>query len=68
MNGMMNMMAMFQRFQQFKQNPMGMLSKRFNIPDGMNNPDDVLKHLVDSKQVSQEQINQISQMANMFKS
>ena len=31
--------------QQFKQNPLGMLSQRFNIPMGMNNPNDILQYL-----------------------
>ncbi len=64
MNGMMNMMKMFQ---QFKSNPMQMLSKRFSIPNGINDPNEILQHLVNTNQVSQDQINQISQMANMFK-
>lgn len=64
MNGMMNMMKMFQ---QFKSNPMQMLSRRFSIPDGINDPNEILQHLVNTNQVSQDQINQISQMANMFK-
>lgn len=64
MNGIMNMMKMFQ---QFKSNPMQMLSKRFSIPDGINDPNEILQHLVNTNQVSQDQINQISQMANMFK-
>jgi len=65
MNGMMNMMKMFQ---QFKSNPMQMLSRRFNIPQGVNDPNEILNHLVNTNQVSQDQINQISQMANMFRS
>lgn len=64
MNGMMNMMKMFQ---QFRSNPMQMLSRRFSIPDGINDPNEILQHLVNTNQVSQDQINQISQMANMFK-
>ena len=64
MNGMMNMMKMFQ---QFKSNPMQMLSRRFSFPEGINDPNEILQHLVNTNQVSQDQINQISQMANMFK-
>ena len=64
MNGMMNMMKMFQ---QFKSNPLQMLSRRFSIPEGINDPNEILQHLVNTNQVSQDQINQISQMANMFK-
>lgn len=53
-----NLLSMFM---QFRQNPLAMLSKRFNIPDGMNDPNQILQHLVDTKQVSQDQINFIKQ-------
>lgn len=49
---------------QFKQNPIGMLSQRFNIPQNMNNPNDILQHLLNSGQVSQEQVNRVMQMKN----
>lgn len=47
--------------QMFKQNPAQMLSKRFNIPQGMNmnNPNDILQYLMNTNQVSQMQVNQI---------
>lgn len=49
---------------QFKQNPLGMLSQRFNIPQGMNNPDQILQHLLNTNQVSQGQVNKVMQMRN----
>jgi hypothetical protein len=49
---------------QFKQNPMAMLSQRFNIPQGMNDPNQIIQHLLNSGQVSQEQVNRVMQMKN----
>jgi hypothetical protein len=51
-------------FNQFKQNPMAMLSQKFNIPQSMNNPNDILQHLLNTGQVSQAQVNQVMQMKN----
>lgn len=56
-----NMLSMIQ---QFKQNPVAMLSRRYNIPQNMNNPQDILQHLLNSNQVSQEQVNRVMQMKN----
>ena len=49
---------------QFKQNPMAMLNKRFNIPQNMNDPDQIIQHLLNTKQISQEQVNRVMQMKN----
>jgi len=51
-------------YQRFQQNPMQMLSKRFNIPENINNPNDIIQHLLNSGQVTQEQVNQVMQMRN----
>lgn len=51
-------------FTQFKQNPMSMLSRRFNIPQNMNDPNQILQHLLNTHQVSQEQVNRVMQMRN----
>lgn len=56
-----NMLSMIQ---QFRQNPMGMLARRYNIPQNLNNPQDILQHLLNSNQVSQAQINRVMQMRN----
>ena len=48
-------------FMQFRQNPLAFLSKRFNIPEGLNDPNQIIQHLIDTKQVSQDQINFIRQ-------
>lgn len=49
---------------QFRQNPIGMLSQRFNIPQGMNDPNAILQHLLNTNQVSQDQVNRVMQMRN----
>lgn len=49
---------------QFKQNPIGVLSRRFNIPQNMNDPNQILQHLLNSGQVSQEQVNRVMQLKN----
>lgn len=41
-----------------------MVSQRFNIPQNISNPEDMVKHLVNSGQVSQEQVNQAIQKRN----
>lgn len=53
-------------YQRFRQNPMQMLNKRFNIPQNvnLNDPNAILQHLMNSGQVSQNQINQVMQMKN----
>lgn len=54
----------FQMISQFMQNPLGMLMQRFNIPNDMNNPDDIIQHLLNSGQVTQAQVNQAMSMRN----
>jgi len=56
--------------QQFKANPMQMLmQRRMNLPQGFNmqDPNAILNHLVQTGQVSQDQINQAYQMAQRFR-
>ena len=57
-NPMVNMIS------QFKQNPMSVLSQRFNIPQNMSDPNEILQHLLNTRQVSQEQVNKVMQMKN----
>ena len=54
---------------QFRQNPMGMLSKKFSIPENLNDPNQIIQHLLNTRQVSQQQVNQAMQLRNhpMFK-
>ena len=65
----MNIFNIMQAISQIKQNPMQILGQRFNVPQGMNNPSDIIQHLLDTGQVSQTQVNQAMNMRNnpMFK-
>lgn len=53
----------------FKQNPMALLMSRFNLPQNMNNPQEIVQYLLNSGQVTQEQVNRAMSMKNdpMFK-
>lgn len=53
-------------YQQLRQNPMQMLSQRFNIPQGidMTNPNSIIQHLLNTGQISQQQVNQAMGMRN----
>ena len=56
----------FNVFQQLKQNPMQILSMRFNIPRNinLNNPNDIIQHLLNTGQVSQDQVNRAMNLKN----
>lgn len=60
-------MNIFNLMQQFQSNPVAMLQQRFNIPPDITTPNDILQHLVNSGQVSQQQINQAMNMSRFFK-
>lgn len=63
-----NPMQIMQMYQQFRQNPMAMLSQKFNIPQGINNPQDIVQHLLNSGQVTQDQVNNAMQVQkNLFR-
>ena len=63
----MNPMQMGQMLQSLKNNPLSFLaSKGFNVPQGINNPQQMVNHLVNSGQVNQNAINQAMQMANQM--
>ena len=57
-------MDIFNLYQQFMANPMQMLSQRFNIPQNINNPNDIVQHLLNTGQVSQDQVNRVMGMRN----
>lgn len=54
----------FSMAMQFKQNPLGMLSQRFNIPQNITNPNDILQYLLNTRQITQQQVNYAMQMSN----
>lgn len=56
-------MNLFQLIMQARNNPMAIISKRFNIPQGIQNPQEMVQHLLDTNQISQEQLNQTMQMS-----
>ena len=62
----MNPMQIMSMLSQFKKNPMSILSQRFNLPQNMSNPQDILNHLLNSGQINQSQIDQATQMKNQF--
>jgi hypothetical protein len=55
-------MNFMQMLQQLRQNPMQMLSQRFNVPQNIQNPQDIIQHLLNTGQISQDQVNQAMQM------
>lgn len=64
---MNNPLAMLQAL---RQNPMQFLmQRRMNLPQGMNmqDPQAILNHLMQTGQVSQDQVNRAWQMAQQFK-
>lgn len=63
-----NMKDMMQMYNQLKQNPMQFLSRRFNIPQNLDvsNPNNIIQHLLNTGQISQEQVNKVMQMKNML--
>lgn len=64
MNNPMNIMQMLS---QMKANPAALLSQRFNIPQNMmNNPNDIIQHLINTGQVSQQQYNAVNQAARQY--
>lgn len=49
---------------QIQQNPFQILSQKFNLPQNMNNPNDIIQHLLNTGQISQTQVNNATQMMN----
>lgn len=58
MNNIINMVS------QFRSNPMAIISQRFNIPQNITTPQAMIQHLLDSGQITQEQVNNAMQMRN----
>ena len=70
---MNNPMQILQMISNLQQNPMQILRQAgLNIPNGINSPQDIIQHLLNSGQITQEQVNQAQQMqrspmfANLF--
>lgn len=66
--GNMPQMNPMQMLQQLRQNPVQMLRQAgLNVPDNLSNPNDIIQHLMNSGQVSQDAYNRARQMAAQFK-
>ena len=64
-----NMQDIMNFYQKFRQNPMQMLNQKFNIPQNINvnDPNDIIQHLLNTGQISQEQVNNAMKMRNQFR-
>ena len=58
MNNFINMIL------QARQTPMAIISQRFNIPQNIQKSQDMVQHLLDSGQITQEQLNGAMKMKN----
>jgi hypothetical protein len=68
MNNPMMGMNTVQMIQQLKANPIQFLQRAgFNVPSNLNSPNDIIQHLMNSGQVSQQRYEQARQMAEHFK-
>ena len=57
-----------QMLQQLKSNPAAFLSEKgVNIPHGMNDPQQIINHLLQTGQVNQQQVNNAYQMMGRFR-
>lgn len=68
MNNPMMGMNPIQMIQQLKANPIQFLQRAgFNVPSNINSPNDIIQHLMNSKQITQQQYERARQMAAQFK-
>lgn len=58
---------LFTMLSQLKQNPVALLSAKYNVPQGMTDPNEILQHLLTTGQVTQDQVNRIMQMQNFMR-
>lgn len=66
-NPMMGMNPM-QMIQQLKANPIQFLQRAgFNVPNNLNDPNQIIQHLMNSGQISQQNYERARQMAAQFK-
>lgn len=56
-----------QMLQMLRQNPLQILRQAgYNIPDGINSPQQIVEHLTRSGQISQDRLNQAQAMAQQL--
>lgn len=66
-NPMMGMNPM-QMIQQLKANPIQFLQRAgFNVPNNLNDPNQIIQHLMNSGQISQQNYERARQMVAQFK-
>lgn len=65
---MNNINQIMNMYQQLRSNPMQLLARRFNLPQGMNmnNPNDIIQHLLNTGQIQQQQYNSARQYAEQL--
>lgn len=57
-----------QKLQELRQNPASVLSQAgYTIPEGMNNPQQIIGHLLQSGQVNNSRLAMVQQMASRFR-
>ena len=63
---MNNMQSLFNAYNMLRQNPMEIVRRRFNVPSNMNmqNPNDIVQYLLNSGQISQQDINSVMGLKN----
>lgn len=63
MNNLNDMMNLYQRL---RNNPMDLLSAKFNIPSNidLHNPNDIIQHLLNTGQITQSQVNNVMGIKN----
>lgn len=68
LKGMVGQNPMMSQFNAFKQNPMQFLVQRgINIPQQyMNDPQGAIQYLLNNGKLSQQRLNQLTQMANQL--
>ena len=64
-----NMQDIMNFYQRFRQNPMQMLNQKFNIPQNVNmsDPNAILQHLLNSGQITQDQVNNAMRLRNQMR-
>ncbi len=56
-----------QMLSQLKSNPAAMLKQAgYNVPGNINNPQDIINHLLNSGQINNNRLNMVQQMARRF--
>lgn len=53
-----------QMYQQFRQNPLSFLTRKYNIPSGLNDAQAIIQHLLNSGQITQTQLNDVVKLRN----